>query len=971
MKEAPLSRSPRARHAVFAVAPALLALALAADGVAGQDREYGPPWIIETSAVPAAIAVHGRTVTVVEPLNHRLSLAEVGPGELSAEPVWTALGDVADRSAPAALAFPEGVAADEAGNLYVADTGHDRVVLYRRDASGAYAIDPDFARDGPPAADPRPLDLPRDVAVGPAGSVYVLDAGNKRILVADGPDARRWRLHRADPMWEQPSGLAVAPDGELWLADAGAHRVLRLPPAGAAEEIGGYGAEGGGLRYPHDVAVDPSGDRVYVADTHNHRIAVFTRDGELVRSLGSAPLLGRPTHVTVDASGRVWAADAANAWVVAWPGRGGALAGADADAAFDGYLRDDRTDTGEEGADGPPAMSSPDVLVRHAPDVDLDVAERETLGALGEDLPAYGRSNHLYFEVRNRGDEPLVGSAIAVWTADPGSPGFPTAWDRDDFYAAWRDGTGVPRNFVEVGFVPPGGRAVTGPLVWRPEAPPGGGSCADETLLMARIVDLGDPIMAGGGLERAAGSNNVIVRQLPVVPPGCVPPGDRYERNDRIEAIAHVDEVWEHLAARCPRTITRELGEPYPDTECPGIFENGVAPSGAEEIWNLVVPDLSLHGTTDRDFFEIALPDLRDPVWGLDDINPEEVRIRAAGDPTYTPEPMPECGAVQRRDPGPSGRDNTVWINVTTTLTITASPTDGSSNAITDRTLDTSGEAVRVYRDGEPAPAASTGTRLVRHIVCPRDVEGLGPVELSFGERTRADGSFDRRPLEALGGYELRLTYLASIDRGIPSWAREHNDGRGIRTIPCLPRPGAFPGPGGLPGGSGGFLPGGRQGFGGFGLFPLCLGRPGSGPITIFPGHPRTPKLPGCIADGPGCMELSRFRWGADRQDLDLLIRAPVDLKVRLLRADGKEVARARPIDRSVMLNRPPDHLLESLDPGQPDATGGGKWTPSRLRARRLPAGDYYLEISGPATDFAIQYRPLEGARKQGETKRP
>ena len=71
-----------------------------------------------------------------------------------------------------------------------------------------------------------------------------------------------------------------------------------------------------GFRYPHGLAVDGAG-RVYVADSGNQRIQVFTPDGEYIREWGGyGEKQGRfvwPRGVAIDASGRVYVADSGNA----------------------------------------------------------------------------------------------------------------------------------------------------------------------------------------------------------------------------------------------------------------------------------------------------------------------------------------------------------------------------------------------------------------------------------------------------------------------------------------------------------------------------------------------------------------------------------------------------------------------------------------------------------------------------------
>ena len=77
----------------------------------------------------------------------------------------------------ARLSYPRGVAADAAGNVYVADERNDRV--RKIDASGTITTlagtgTRGYAGDGGPATEAR-LYYPRGVAVDAAGNVYVAD----------------------------------------------------------------------------------------------------------------------------------------------------------------------------------------------------------------------------------------------------------------------------------------------------------------------------------------------------------------------------------------------------------------------------------------------------------------------------------------------------------------------------------------------------------------------------------------------------------------------------------------------------------------------------------------------------------------------------------------------------------------------------------------------------------------------------
>ena len=84
-----------------------------------------------------------------------------------------------------------------------------------------------------------------------------------------------------------PTDVAVAPNGDIYIADGyGQNWVHRYTAKGEyIASIGGFGHEPGKLRCPHGVSVDTrrGEPELYVADRANHRIQVFSLEGELRR----------------------------------------------------------------------------------------------------------------------------------------------------------------------------------------------------------------------------------------------------------------------------------------------------------------------------------------------------------------------------------------------------------------------------------------------------------------------------------------------------------------------------------------------------------------------------------------------------------------------------------------------------------------------------------------------------------------
>lgn len=126
-----------------------------------------------------------------------------------------------------------------------------------------------------------------------------------------------------------PRDIATAPDGSLYVADSRNHRIVHLNADGSLiKTIGSYGntmenpnQPGGMMNEPWGVAVDTDGT-LYVADTWNHRIQVFDKDGNFLRMWSTFDVAGMPDGfwgprgITLDAEGRVYVTDTGKQRVV-------------------------------------------------------------------------------------------------------------------------------------------------------------------------------------------------------------------------------------------------------------------------------------------------------------------------------------------------------------------------------------------------------------------------------------------------------------------------------------------------------------------------------------------------------------------------------------------------------------------------------------------------------------------------------
>jgi sugar lactone lactonase YvrE len=197
----------------------------------------------------------------------------------------------------AALNYPFAVAVDKKGDVFICDSGNNDVrevtpdgIIHTVAGNGQQG----FSGDGGLASHAE-LNQPSDIAVDPRGNLYILDSGNNRVrevltsgkirtiagngqmgFSGDGGVATRARLNFA-----MEGGLAVDARGDVFIADSGNNRIREVTHFGRIKTIAGTGAAGysgddgsplhAQLNNPTGVVLDSRGD-LFIADTFNSRV---------------------------------------------------------------------------------------------------------------------------------------------------------------------------------------------------------------------------------------------------------------------------------------------------------------------------------------------------------------------------------------------------------------------------------------------------------------------------------------------------------------------------------------------------------------------------------------------------------------------------------------------------------------------------------------------------------------------------
>ena len=297
-----------------------------AAGFSGDARGFGGDGGAATSArmnTPIGIALDAAgNVYITDTHNQRIRKVDAAAGNVETIAGTGSAGFSGDGAAAtsAQVNFSIGIAADAAGNVYIADSNNNRIRKIDASTGNISTVagtgSSGFSGDGGAAASAE-LNFPRGVAVDAAGNIYIGDTINHRIRKVDAASGNIETIAgtgsagssgdggaATSAQVNSPAEVAADAAGNVYIADTRNHRIRRIDAStGTISTIagtGGRGFSGDGaaadslqLNIPYSVAADAAGN-VYIADTWNHRVRKLTPPPAPPPGTGSGAGSGQP-----------------------------------------------------------------------------------------------------------------------------------------------------------------------------------------------------------------------------------------------------------------------------------------------------------------------------------------------------------------------------------------------------------------------------------------------------------------------------------------------------------------------------------------------------------------------------------------------------------------------------------------------------------------------------------------------------
>ena len=304
---------------------------------------------------PADVAVDASgNIYIADKNNHVIRMVAKSTGIITTvvgngQPGYSGDGG---QAAAAQLYYPQGVAVDAYGNIYIADTGNSRIRVVTKSTGVITTVAGDgqsgYSGDGGQAKSAL-ISYPKSIAVDAYDNIYISDSCNFRIrvvtkstgIITTVAGINVWGYsgdggQATSAVFSWPRSIAVDAYGNIYIADSRNHRIRMVTKStGVITTVAGngqfgYSGDGGQataarLHDPQGVALDAYGN-IYIVDTNNNVIRMVTKSTGVITTVagngdmefsgdGESPSRARlnlPQGITVDTLGNLYIADAGN-----------------------------------------------------------------------------------------------------------------------------------------------------------------------------------------------------------------------------------------------------------------------------------------------------------------------------------------------------------------------------------------------------------------------------------------------------------------------------------------------------------------------------------------------------------------------------------------------------------------------------------------------------------------------------------
>jgi uncharacterized protein (TIGR03437 family) len=321
---------------------------IAGNGIAGYTGDGGAATKAELLD-PEGVAVdRAGNVYTAESRNNRVRM--ISPGGTITTFAGNGVGAFTGDGGPAtsaSLTFPTSVAVSPQGTVFISDTDNKRIrsvnssgTIQTLAGNGNYQ----YAGDGGPAVTAE-LDYPYGVATDATGNVYIADELNNRVrkvtpqgvitTYAGGGSVYGDNGPATSAALNVPGSVVTDAAGNLYINDFENFRIRKVTPQGIITTVAGNGnigfaGDGGaatsaGLGFVYGIAVDSTGNNIYIASQSHNRIRRVSSSGVITTIAGTgvagfsgdggpatAAQIDTPWGVAVDSANNIYISDEGN-----------------------------------------------------------------------------------------------------------------------------------------------------------------------------------------------------------------------------------------------------------------------------------------------------------------------------------------------------------------------------------------------------------------------------------------------------------------------------------------------------------------------------------------------------------------------------------------------------------------------------------------------------------------------------------